>query len=371
MNENKMSFDEFVESVKDNIRLYLPDDYAFADIKVNRYQKMNESYLGMAVLRDGQNVVPNINLENYYHEYLHGSDGIEAVMQHMADIVQSEAPKVQISWLQNYETVKEHLFIRVCDVKENEVYLSNVPNKETDGLAVSCHISVDDINGGQASTPVTNDMLEMYGVTADQLFTDAVQNSQRLFPASYNSLANVLMGIVSGGALDAEMMPPMEPMDGPQLMVLTNNQSIHGAASIFYPGQLDAVGKDLGSDFFILPSSIHEVLLVPDDGNSDYRDLQMMVREINQSEVAPADRLSDHVYHYDITDRILEKVETFEHRMAEKEKMKEKAVVLPADKSERKTERDSLLQKLSSKKELASAQPKKNVPNRSRGAVIE
>lgn len=170
-------------------------------------------------------------------------------------------------------------------------------------------------------------------------------------------------------------------------MVLTNDQGVHGAGSLFYPGQMEEIGAQMGSDFFVLPSSVHEVLIFPDDGQTDYRDLQMMVQQINEAEVAPADRLSDHVYHYDVSDHVLEKAETFERRMEEKEKFQQQAAETEKhpDKKrmdskghdrrlrdeDRKTERKSVLQRLNEKKEQVKAQPKKDTPNRHRGAALE
>ena len=69
---------------------------------------------------------------------------------------------------------------------------------------------------------------------------------------------------------------------------------------------MEQAAEQVGGDFFVLPSSIHEVLMIPDDGKADYRELEAMVQSINETQVAPADRLSDHVYHYDQKDRVFE-----------------------------------------------------------------
>ena len=383
MNEHKMSFETFVEMAKAGIKSYLPEAYRDADISVKEMKKLNESYLGMTVAREGQTAVPNINLTRHYQEYLSGGS-LEQTFSRMAEQAQMEMPGLSTGWLQDYEQVKQHLFIRVNDAKENEAFLSMSPHRETDGLAVSYHIAFTGLSGVEATTPVSHKMLEMYGITAEQLHADALENSKRMFPAVYKSMAEIMMGIASEMGVEADMMPPME---GPQLMVLTNDQGVHGAGSLFYPGQMEEIGAQMGSDFFVLPSSVHEVLIFPDDGQTDYRDLQMMVQQINEAEVAPADRLSDHVYHYDVSDHVLEKAETFEHRMEEKEKLQQQAAETGKhpDKErmdskghdrrlrdeDRKPERKSVLQRLNEKKEQVKAQPKKDTPNRHRGAALE
>jgi hypothetical protein len=263
------------------------------------------------------------------------------------------------------------------------------PHKEVDGLAVSYHIAFEGRQGLEASTPVTFQMKEMYGVTAEQLHADALESSQRLYPVKYASMAEVMqqmMGIEPDMA--ADMMPPME---GPQLMVLTNTQGMHGAGALFYPDQLETIAQQMGTDFFVLPSSVHEVLILPDDGSQDLDSLQFMVREINRTEVAPEDRLSDFVYHYDAQDHVLERAETFAERMAQKEQEAEKAVPQEPEKTaepreakmedarepepEKKEhaagkERKSVLGRLNEKKEQVKGQPKKSGPNRAQEASI-
>lgn len=83
---------------------------------------------------------------------------------------------------------------------------------------------------------------------------------------------------------------------------------------MFYPGVMDEIGEKLGGDFFVLPSSLHETIVVPDDGNMEYKALLAMVTEINESEVDKQDKLTDQVYHYDVTDKVFEKASRYEDR---------------------------------------------------------
>lgn len=103
------------------------------------------------------------------------------------------------------------------------------------------------------------------------------------------------------------------------MFIITNQQTLDGASAIFYPEVMDQIGEGFQGNFFILPSSIHETIVVPDNGEFDYRVLQDMVQTINASEVSPEERLSDHVYHYDVKDRVFERADKFEERQKEKE----------------------------------------------------
>ena len=421
MNEKRLSFEEFVEKVKESIREFLPERFADAAVSVDQFQKLNTSYVGLQVKRADQTVVPNINLNARFAEYQETGMSLEAAMRTIAEQVQL-APDLQTDWLKDYDQVKDHLFIRVSDAKENETFLAMSPHKEVDGLAISYHIAFEGLHGVEASTPVTYKMMEMFGVTAEQLHADALESSQRLYPVKFRSMNEIMtemMGIEPDMA--ADMMPPME---GPQLMVLTNMQGMHGAGALFYPDQLETIAQQMGTDFFVLPSSVHEVLILPDDGTTDPASLQFMVREINQTTVAPEDRLSDFVYHYDAQDHVLERAETFASRMAQKEQEAEKAALQEPEKTaesreaqqadvrepepERKEntagketrestenaekadhrdekrisrdgekeaaggrkERKSVLGRLNEKKEQVKAQPKKSGPNRAQEVSI-
>ena len=405
MSEKRLSFNEFVDAVKEGIKEHLPEKFQNAEVRVEPFQKLNTAYLGLQVRRDDQTVVPNINLSAMFDEYQREEYTMAAMLTVIAQQVQL-SPEMQTGWLKDYDQVKEHLFIRVSDAKENEAFLRMAPHKEVDGLAISYHIAFEGLHGVEASTPVTYKMMEMFGVTEEQLHADALESTQRLYPVQYTSMAEVMNKMMG---IDADMDPDMMPAtEGPQLMVLTNMQGIHGAATLFYPGQLEAIAQQMGSDFFVLPSSVHETLILPDDGTAEPDSLQFMVREINQSTVAPEDRLSDFVYHYDSKDHVLEKAETFALRMAQKEQEAEKAAAeaeqkgpeqmepgqkdperkdpsperKDAGKDDRKPERDSdsrrdkgkektsVLARLNDKKEKLKAQPKKDMPGRKQEAAL-
>ena len=102
------------------------------------------------------------------------------------------------------------------------------------------------------------------------------------------------------------------------MFIITNPQTVDGAGVIFYPEVMDQIGEGFQGNFFILPSSTHETLVIPDNGAFDYRVLEDMVQTINENEVAPEERLSDHVYHYDVKDRVFERADKFEERQKEK-----------------------------------------------------
>ena len=194
-------------------------------------------------------------------------------------------------------------------------------------LAITYHlaISVDDI--GRGSTTITNDMLTHYGISEKQLHADAMKNSPKIMPLHVDAMKNIIAQIIVG-----EDKPVMQDKDlkdmkeviseglkeGEPMFVITNQQTMDGASAIFYPEVMKQLGECFQGDFFILPSSTHETLVIPDNGAFDYRVLEDMVQTINENEVAPEERLSDHVYHYDVKDRVFERADKFAERQKEK-----------------------------------------------------
>ena len=179
-----------------------------------------------------------------------------------------------------------------------------------------------------------------------------------------------LLRLVSILRVHARVLPPLmfmaqEPqMPGePILLVATTRDSFMGASVIQYPGFLEQAAEQVGGDFFILPSSIHEVLFVPDDGKTDYHELEVMVQSINQAEVAPADRLSDHVYHYDQTDRVFELADkTVGRKLAQEMAKRAERAGMTKDPVEKKP---SVLAQLGEKKrEAMEHAPKAKAPGR-------
>jgi len=162
-------------------------------------------------------------------------------------------------------------------------------------------------------------------VTAEQLHEDAIANSQRMLPAQLDSMQNMLFGMMTPGASDTLRD---EPYPGSTMLVLTNNVQLNGAAALFYPGVMDQAAERLGGNFIVLPSSTHEVIMIPADGMTDFRSLEQMVKDINRSQVAPEERLSDHVYHYDAQERLFERADRHEMRKELENRPQEKASIL-------------------------------------------
>lgn len=322
-----MNFEQFVEDVKAEIKHYLPDEFKDAQIDVLQHTKLNDSYLGMTVRKDDQTIAPTINLNHYYEMFQEFDENLDIVMQQVADLVTQKPIHIDMGMFMNYEIAKEHLFIRVSDAERNGELLTGLPHRRVENLAITYHIVAEIGEEGIGSTPVTNRMLNGFGITEEQLHQDALDNSPKIFPAKVEAMSSMMDKMMRedmrrAGMTEEEIDLYFENMglnDPNPLTVVTNEHQTNGAAVLFYPGQMEKLGESVKGDFFILPSSTHEVLILPDDGGMTYQELKAMVMEINSTQVSPEDRLADEVYHYDTKDRVFEKAGSFEERQKAKE----------------------------------------------------
>lgn len=331
-----MDFKEFTQRAEQDIRAALEDASPGTRVDVNQVEKLQgESYTAVTLVPEGTNMGMNLNLNQLYDSMQRG-DSYEQVIRGALEQAKEQLkhmPRFNVSEISSYETAKELLFVDVVGTKVNAELLAKVPHTDMEDLSMVYRMQLSD---GAATVLITNDLMERMGVTKEQLHADALANSERIRPASMRTMAEVLsdmMGI-------PQAILPTET-SGPQLYVVSNELSSHGAAAAFYPDFMDQAAKEIGKSFFILPSSVHEVLFVPDDGNLRVDDLRDMVTSINAAEVAPADRLTDSVYHYDAAEKVFELGESWEARAAERE-----------------NDRGSVLDDLKEKKETMGDRPK-------------
>ncbi len=338
---------EFVETLKENLSERGND----VDVKVSTVEKMNQSYEAITITPEGSNIGMNMNLEVFAEAYESGVPFNEIVEQvtnkveaHLADM-----PTFDVQSLTDYEQMKDKLAMEVVAADRNADLLAKVPHQEMEDMAVVYRFVMESDENGRASILVSNDLLDKMGVTPEQLHADALENAPELRPAVIKGMSEVMMDMMGE---DAHEMFGIEEFPQDEMMyVATVPDKISGAGVIAYQEFMDQAAEKLGGDFYILPSSIHEVLLVKDDGAVNFNDLKSMVEDVNATQVAPEEKLTDSVYHYDSKEHIFELAEKFEARQQAKE----------ADISSEKEEKGSVLGDLKAKKDEAAKQPKKDV----------
>ena len=353
-----MEFEEFKKSFKEDLKKCLEEQGIHAELSENHVEKLNQSYDALSVTPEGTSIGVNVNLNMIYKSYEDGLDYNDVVNRAAASLETGirNTPAIDVTEITNYESMKHKLAMEVVSADRNIDMLEKVPHETLEDMAVVYRLILDQNSDGRSSILVTNNLMEQFGITNEQLHEDAMINAPEIRPSEIRGMSEVMNAMVGPG-----IMPEIAPEDE-QMFVAGVSDNIHGAGVIAYPNFFEEAAEKLGGDYYVLPSSIHEVLLVRDNGDMTSETLEAMVREVNATQVSPEEQLTDHVYHYDSKEHIFEMADRFEKRQAERQT------------EEHETDRESVLDDLKLKKETvakgAFEKPKKDAVKKSRGEAL-
>ena len=281
-----MDLKEFASSMADAVQGELSGE---AKVRLKEVRKNNGIVLkGLLFGKEGSNSWPVIYLEPYYQAYQEGKD-FAGLACEIAGNYQSYAWKeeFQTGFFLSFEKVRETVAYKLVNYRMNQELLAEAPHLPYLDLAMVFYSLVCKTEAGMLTTLIRNSHLAMWNVTCRMLYEAARENTPRLLKARLGAMGDFLREEEDAGFLK-----------GPGLYVLTNREHQNGAASLLYEGMLKRCAKTCGGNFFVMPSSIHEVILMPYQSGVEVGQLKDIVREGNQTQVAPQEILSDSVYFY-------------------------------------------------------------------------
>lgn len=301
-----MKFNEYVEAVKANILDYLPQEYQDAEIHINKVNKNNGLELTAISLRGKDNISPNIYLEPYFEKYQDGMT-LEDSLKSISSVYQREMKRMPVFPIEEftYNNIKDKLYVTMVNAEKNEKMLAEMPHKNYEDLAAVYRIQVTVSPGNKGSIAVNNNHLRMFGVDIETLHEQAMANMKQILPYSFQNMKEIIAEMM--GELPEEFMM-LEAEDSP-MWVLSNTEKIQGAAYMIDDAVLKNISEKLNSNLIILPSSIHEAIILREDENMDFDYIKDMVADINATQVEPDEVLSDSIYRYDAKEQTLSKVE--------------------------------------------------------------
>lgn len=284
-----MNFEEFKAWVKENITS--KDWKETSQVEISVVKKNNGvSKAGLSIREDEHDVSPLLYLDDYYIHYQNG-ELLENIIRNIrADYDKKvQMAAVKIPNLQEFENIRGRVIYRLVNYEKNKEILEDCPHIRLYDLAVTFRwvARIDDV--GVSTSLITNKQVKEWGVSVNDLVLAARQNTPRLFPAQIIDMEEMLAGMVS-----FILYPSTIPM-----YILTNEQELNGASALLYGDILKDFANKKGADMYILPSSIHEVIMIPADRIDDPKKLSSMVHEANTTVVSTGDVLSDSVYYYD------------------------------------------------------------------------
>ncbi|RHR25769.1 hypothetical protein DWX43_16690 [Clostridium sp. AF19-22AC] len=287
--ENRLSYQEFQESLLEAVSLELNKQGTYR-CELMKTQKNNVVLSGLSIRQDGKTSAPVIYLHDSYQSYLHGKP-LQQISKELVEFYRNQKiPEFDRNDFVDYGRVKEKLRVRLVNKENNQAYYKKGPYRIHPMGAEVLYMEVERNESGSMYTQVTNDMAESWKIPKAELFKIALDNTQNSDEVKFQSMNEVMSEIMTGNA--------EEDFDSP-MYVLTNKDTQYGATVVLYPDVLKQVSRQIGSDYYILPSSVHELLILrKKDCDITEKELRSMVREINQSIVEPEEILGNEVFEY-------------------------------------------------------------------------
>lgn len=294
-----MNYEDFVNYVHAKVQKFLGEEVR---VQLHQITKNNAVQLdGLSIVAVSKSISPTIYLNDYYEEYQRGM----SIPEIIEDIMEAyEKNKIELpasaEFYTDYSRVKDKLACKVINYEKNRDLLTRVPHVKYLDLAVVFYYLLKNETIGTGTILIYNSHLDMWNISKDELYEDARKNTPSMMPFEFSSMDEVMEEIIEcdleeefEDVLTDKRKPPVIPM-----FVLTNKEKMMGAACILYDSILNLIGERLQDDYYILPSSIHECIIIPKAAKSTKKELTQMVKEINATQVKPEEVLSDEVYLY-------------------------------------------------------------------------
>lgn len=300
MTTGTMEIEVFAQTVRDALSVYFED----CTVELQDVTKNNgRIYHGICICEAGSNIAPAIYLDELFSDYRKGRDFVEIVKTVSKIYEENRVPgcfRFDVGMITDYGRVKDKICLRVVNTDRNRKLLSDVPHVPFCDLAVIFHVKLPGLQGQEASVTIRNGLMDSWGVDVDTLYQVAKYNTPRLLPGNVRSMESVLSEIFCDEPGDFLMSgyDGVNPADGFAMYVATNRARLNGAAVFLYDSLLSGFAERIGADFYIIPSSIHELIFLPKIPFLDAGSIREMVLSVNATEVLPEEVLSDNVYHY-------------------------------------------------------------------------
>lgn len=285
-----MDFKEFTEKVKKGLE-ELENEYT--EIVVEERLKNNGLKLtGISMLQKGENVSPVVYLEPHYQRYMVGDCTITEAVEHVAELLkdysQTADIEAEVEGFENWNRIRPRVFAKLINAEMNRELLQRVPHRMFMDLAVVYYVKVKEFMGGGAGTILaSNQHLQIWGVDENRMYETALSNMEEE-GASIQGMDEIL------GDMENSPVPNFCGM-----YVLTNRSKLFGASELLRLDTLREIAGKLQDNLMILPSSLHEVIILPEKESPSGKEAAEMVKAVNDSELAPDEILSDHVYRFD------------------------------------------------------------------------
>ncbi len=294
-----MKIEDFMEKVKNSVIEKLGKEY---QVTVCKSDKNNGVVCtGLRVQKNDCSVAPLIYLDEHFRQYKNGNTTLSSIVKYVVKESRKKSPCVDIQQYLIYENIRKNVVYRLVNTESNRDLLEDIPHLEFLDLSIifRCTVAQEDI--GPASILIHNVHMKLWDITIQELYQDAVMNTPRLEEYEIKSMTEVMREIMTEENSDgSDQDACMEDFsDSMPLYVLSNKNRIEGSGCMLYPDLMKDFSEKIGSSFYIIPSSVHECLLLPTKEDVQGEEIRNMIKEINDTQVSIEERLSYSLYYYD------------------------------------------------------------------------
>ena len=268
-----MNYEMFRGVVENEFKNYLGEGFKDTKIEVVPQFRVNEKKDAIVIIeKDGSNYMgmsPVIYVDDLFRMY-NSSGDLKKTLNFAADLMKAGFDRKDsiLSMTENVDKFMDIVVLQLINTNQNKELLADVPHKDFCDLSVIYRMVLSESDDHVYSAIVTNKMVEALKLNPDELFRKAVENTKRINPVVISSMNDVMGMMFSEQEVPDEItnflvndVPPENMM-----YIMTNKRGINGAVSMIFQDELHKLAEKLGDDLYILPSSLHEVIVITASG---------------------------------------------------------------------------------------------------------
>lgn len=296
----------FAEGVAEQISNYLPEEFQNMEFTVVENTKNNGVVLtGLNVHIPGENISPVIYMNEFYNEIKKG-EPMNETMERIASCIEHCRHDAMMNLnieLYDIDMFKDRITPMLINAKANREMLQTMPYIQVEDLAMIFKVDMElPGENSRGMIKINNEMLENWGLSLKEVYEKAITNVRKYDAPTLIPMGEMVFEIVNGGKASINLLEnhhAFSKFSGEMMFVLTNESRHHGTSALVCPEVMNKINELMPNGFYILPSSIHETLIVSKECGMGGKELGQMVREVNRDMVSREEVLSDRVYEYD------------------------------------------------------------------------
>lgn len=301
-----MMYEKFQQELKKKVEARMPE---WVEISITHAVKNNGcEKVGIMFRPVSSDIASILYIDEIYARFQKGKyRGIEEAASEITnDVFQKylnfdgDCAREMKVFFSNFDVCKDSILFKLINTELNRELLENVPHVQFYDMSLVFYILVESSYRETFTMQIYNEHVKEWGITEEYLLKVARENSDSVRPAEFLPMTHVIENMLASEKSEDNnnLFSKTENEDKDVMYVLTNADRVFGAACIVYPRVLETIGTILKENFYILPSSIHETIIVPESRSPEQEELNEIIQEINEMQLEPEEILGNHAYFY-------------------------------------------------------------------------